>query len=234
MNGTFSYLSQAFKIYSKNAKSLITYSGIIALISLISSLLNSFVTSRVSLGALMVVFNLLFNALTLIISAIFIISLYQVIAKLVDGEKLLSLHDQLNQGIKRFWPFMLTSIILVLIVISGYILFIIPGIIFGVWYFAAGYISATKDVSPFTALDESKKAVTGRGWTVFGYFLIYLFVALILASVLILPIYYGLSQIMSAAYSENIATFIFLTIFLPMEYIVIGLIYKDLHESIIK
>jgi hypothetical protein len=63
----------------------------------------------------------------------------------------------------RVWISILGS----LIVMGGVLLFIIPGIIFAMWYFAAEFLLFTDGLTGMNALRASKALVTGRTWGVF-------------------------------------------------------------------
>lgn len=76
--------------------------------------------------------------------------------------------EALGVGWKKFWPFLWTSILSALIIIIGLILFIIPGLVFLVWYFFATYIVLFEGESGWTALQKSKKYVQGRFWPLAG------------------------------------------------------------------
>jgi len=65
-------------------------------------------------------------------------------------------------------PAILVSILNALIVVGGFILLVVPGIIFAIWFAFAVYdvaINNTKE--PVQALKNSKKLVDGRWWEVF-------------------------------------------------------------------
>ena len=62
------------------------------------------------------------------------------------------------------WVLFLVGIITVL----GFVLLIIPGIIFYVWYSVATYVFVFEDVKGMSALKKSKELVKGYWWPVFG------------------------------------------------------------------
>lgn len=66
----------------------------------------------------------------------------------------------------RFVKYLSTSILAGLGIFAGFLLLIVPGIIFSLWWLLAGYLVAREDVGGGQALARSK-ALTGRalGWT---------------------------------------------------------------------
>lgn len=227
MLGYLEYVSKAWEIYKKNSKILLKYSLFIALIpAVFNSVINlvpSFSLSR------LIIF--LLTILSAFLPYLFSIPAYQTVHKLVNADKPLSFKEQFLLGLKRFWPVIFLTIILVVIITAGIILLIIPGIIFAVWYFASMYIAVNEDVTPMIALDKSKKLVTGRWWTVVGYlFVIGLIVGIpaLLASALL---GYIITLIGADAYSATISSAVIGFVLVPLEYLIIGLLYNDLKKT---
>ncbi|MFT4326319.1 MAG: hypothetical protein ACMXYK_02350 [Candidatus Woesearchaeota archaeon] len=71
--------------------------------------------------------------------------------------------------ILQYLGFVLVIYILIMILL---LLFVIPGIIFIVYWGFASYVFIAKKSSIGTALKESKDLVTGKWWLTFGYFLL--------------------------------------------------------------
>lgn len=74
---------------------------------------------------------------------------------------------ELNQNswrdtISFFWVYFLTG----LIILIGTIFFIIPGLIFMVWYFFSTFFFIIEGVNGYAALQKSKEFVQGRFWQV--------------------------------------------------------------------
>jgi hypothetical protein len=67
-----------------------------------------------------------------------------------------------------FWPMVWVSILSGVIIFAGIIFFIIPGIIFSVWFIFASYVLLYEGTRGFAALKESKAMVKGKWWAVFG------------------------------------------------------------------
>ena len=62
------------------------------------------------------------------------------------------------------WPAILTSFLVTLSVLGGTLLFIIPGIIFAVWYSFTSYAVIFEGAKGLNAMRASKALVVGRWW----------------------------------------------------------------------
>ncbi len=80
------------------------------------------------------------------------------------------------EAYRRSWhkikPLFWTGLISFLIIVGGAMFFAIPGIIFAVWFMFASYIVISENISGMDALLKSREYIRGRGWEVFGLFLV--------------------------------------------------------------
>lgn len=75
-----------------------------------------------------------------------------------------------SQALKRFMPLLLTYILVYLVVIVGFILLIIPGIIFSLWYSMAGPVVVIENTSGGAAMGRSKELASGNLASLFALF----------------------------------------------------------------
>jgi uncharacterized protein (TIGR03067 family) len=121
----------------------------------------------------------------------------------------LGIRDALGKGFTRLWSFMWLWSLLVFIVTGGFLLFIVPGIIFAVWFILAQFVLAEEDDRGMNALFKSMEYVSTYWMDVFlRLFVIWLVFTLI-----------GIVPIIGAILS-------FLLV--PFAMIYTYLIYKDL------
>jgi hypothetical protein len=71
-----------------------------------------------------------------------------------------------------FWRYIGASLLTGLIVLVGFILLIVPGIIFALRYMFVPYIVMDKGLMPMDALRESARITYGYKWQLFGFFLL--------------------------------------------------------------
>lgn len=82
-------------------------------------------------------------------------------------KKAISIRESLSMGAHRLLPFIWVSVLSGLIVVLGLLLFLIPGLIFLVWYRFSQNFVIVDDVRGTGALAASKRLVSGRFWAVF-------------------------------------------------------------------
>ena len=106
----------------------------------------------------------------------------------------------------KMLPLFATMVLVYIMVIIGLILFVLPGIYLMVAYYMAMPLVVEKNMSPWQAMEVSRKAITHRWFSVFGLFLV---MGIILA-VSMLPL--GLGLIWT----------------LPMFVIAFGILYRNM------
>lgn len=100
-----------------------------------------------------------------------------------DNQEQIGIIEAYKRGLPKigslFWISFLTGIILLI----GFILLIIPGIIFAVWFAFAGFILISEDIKGMDALKKSKEYVKGRFGSVLWhiFFISALFLIILIA-----------------------------------------------------
>jgi len=89
-----------------------------------------------------------------------------------DRDEEISVKEVLSRGWKKILSYWWVSILSGLIVVGGFILFIVPGIIIATWFILAMYVLVSEDLRGMSALFRSKQLVSGYWWSVFGRFLV--------------------------------------------------------------
>ena len=84
----------------------------------------------------------------------------------------LSVTDAIKGSMKYFWKSILFGIVVFFLMVLLFMLLIIPGIIFMIYWLFSFYFLILEDCGIGESLDESKKIVKGRWWKVFGYSLL--------------------------------------------------------------
>lgn len=92
-----------------------------------------------------------------------------------------------KESYRRAWrilrSYLWVSVLAGLSVLGGFMLLVIPGLIFAVWFGFAGYVVIDQGTKGVEALRTSKELVKGRFWGVVWRFLVVGFLGLILVSV---------------------------------------------------
>jgi hypothetical protein len=123
----------------------------------------------------------------------------------------LSITDAFGKGWQKCWSFMWLSLIVSFIITGGFLLLIIPGIIFLVWFSLAQFVFANEDESGLNAIIKSKEYIRGYFLDVFVRLLL---IWIISAVIGIIPLIGPVLTIL----------------FVPFMMIFIYLIYSDLRE----
>lgn len=111
---------------------------------------------------------LVFLIASLLMSTVFITAVSQV----VKGE-IISVKETIKKGWSRIWKFLGTSLLAGIIATFGYILLIIPGIIFSIWFSFATFVVVVEGKGVIESLKESKALVSGYFWPVLGRLIVF-------------------------------------------------------------
>ncbi len=134
--------------------------GKLALILLPTTLLYAIPSASASAGTILIypiaaVLSVFFNGAAL------------VYAYYASQGRTLSLGSAFKQAAGRFLPLLATSLMVFLVVASGLLLFVLPGIYLGVRLAFAACAAAVEDDSPIEALSRSWTLTSGRVWKLF-------------------------------------------------------------------
>jgi len=92
---------------------------------------------------------------------------------------------KINESLKTAWPkiasFFWISFLAGLATLGGLILFIIPGIIFCIWFCFSAFVYIEEGTKGVAALKRSKQLVAGYWWPIFGRLLVIGIVATLLS-----------------------------------------------------
>jgi len=230
-------LKQTFQVYKNRFWVFLGISVIPFLVSLVfapflivSLLFNlPFISFYESLGPFLLI---------PLILVIVVLAIIMVIVNLWAGVSLLYAIKEREQkiGIResfaKSWPKILSywwiSILVGVITILGFLLLIIPGIIFSIWFSLAGYVLVSEDLKGMRALSRSKRLIKGYWFKVFWRFLTLGFVIVIIYiafSLLITPI----AVLFKIPFLQNITNI--LNIFITPFFVTFGfLIYENLKQ----
>lgn len=96
-------------------------------------------------------------------------------------KKQMNTKETIRGGKKYFWKFFLFLIVEFIFLGGLFLLFIIPGIIFAVFWIFAVYVLIGENKGIIESFKESYNIVKGRWWKTFGYILLFFLVIFILS-----------------------------------------------------
>ena len=195
--GVKQLFGQAWQIYKDRWKTLV-FISIIPLIFLIITLpfiiFSPFLT--LALGKSFA----LISIIVIGVSACLILLLYMwsPVAQLYaikDRNEKIGFKTSYGRSRNRVFLYIVLAILLMIINVFGFILFVIPGIIFAVWFSLAPYVFVAENTGPIEALKRSKQYVNGKFFEVLfrsmGIGLIGGLIAIILALIPIVNLFSG-------------------------------------------
>jgi uncharacterized membrane protein len=161
-------------------KNIIFFIGLFVVVVIISAL-RSLIQLRVALDKQFLIYIILY-VLIFIINTIIGMGLIKISLEFVDKKKP-ELRDLFHT--KNLVNFILASLIKGIIVLIGFILLIIPGIIFSIRLQFATYLIIDKNMSAVDAVKKSWEMTKGNAWNLF-FFVIILVLLNILGAILLL------------------------------------------------
>lgn len=147
-------IQKSISLYRDNAKLFIQYTAI-----------NLLPWTIVGLTRHMILTPIL-TIIAIIVSLWSSVAQNRVMAKRYRGEQALSIEQELSASTPHIWPLIGSGILGGLAILVGTLLFIIPGIIVGVWFAFTEQAVAIDGAKSIEALTESKRIVDGRWWSI--------------------------------------------------------------------
>jgi len=163
----------SWETYSKNWKKLLPY---VVFMFITSAALTIIGFTGLKIEALIINKNivLLNNLLVAAVSVALLlftlwttIALFKNLRQLIENKEMIGIKESYFQTSKYLWPIIWTSVLVFFAVLAGFLLLLIPALIFAIWFTYVFYIILFEDKKGVTALKESKKMVSGRWWKTF-------------------------------------------------------------------
>lgn len=194
IKGPIEYIKEAIKIYT-NKENFVYFAKIMAVLTvaslLISIPLGYFFPDEVkqNLGSQDV--PLLISFVLLSIASIIVglwtqVTTYYSILRIGSDEK-----EILTLGFKKIGKFFLVTMTLSLIIVFGFILLIIPAILFGVWYAFTTFLVLDKEMGIRDSLKLSKQMAKGNFWKIIGRTIVFGFFTIVVSILLAVIPYLG-------------------------------------------
>ncbi|MDP2631512.1 MAG: hypothetical protein Q8P30_01945, partial [Candidatus Uhrbacteria bacterium] len=226
----------SFQLYFKNFRFFISYVGwILAPIAIV--LVLSTVIGGVTITIIDVLLNVVVYSVIMIwLSVVFIKATPQLIADQTIKTR------KLNQEAWRLIvPFALASTLAGLITVGGYLLLIIPGIIFSVWFAFSATMVVLEKIGITESIGASKALVAGRFWKVLwrlltgGIIIAIIYLLLLLIITLIYSTLSGVDLIMlmsaTPTYPQDVLNRIVEMLIIPVSAVYQVLLYLEVKRT---
>ena len=99
----------------------------------------------------------------------------------------MNLKQAVNGGLNYFWAFLGLGIVVSLALLGLFILLIIPGIIFMIYWIFSGFVLMKEKTGIIDSMKRSKAIVKGNWWKVFGFFLLFCLIVIGISIVFSIP-----------------------------------------------
>ncbi len=180
----------SWKEYKKNFK---VFAIILVLLSFIPSIITFFISvpftlEYLELGAqptLSEILAIYFSSEYLIVFIFIVLSLIlslwmyaSLIYNSLYRKREMSVKETLAGGGKYFWKFFGFSVVYFIFLILLFVLLIVPGVIFSVFWVFASYVFIGENKGILESLKTSKKIVRNRWWRTFGFLLLFGLIAI--------------------------------------------------------
>lgn len=157
-------ITKSWDFYRKNFKIILPIMGLFFLISMLDTIIRSFVYQPEGNVGIYVVGTLI--SIPFYLTMLYLtIATIEFLARALKNERP-ALAEIYKIALKKLPMALLVSLVVGAIIIGGTILLIIPGIIFAIWFNFAIYTYILEGRTKLEALKESKILVRGRWWPV--------------------------------------------------------------------
>jgi len=201
-------IKASFDLYKKHLPKFLEYSVLIYLPTLVAALIAYLLT--LAMDERQLAYYFISGALLVVASLIafwFSLAFIRIISNCYQGRASKPTRDEIIEALDILWPVILSSILAGLAVLGGFVLLIIPGIIFSTWFAFVIYAVALDGEKNTAALRASKRLVTGRWWEVLWRLLAPGLVYLLITGIIQLPF-----DALAAASQSDIVGFISLVV----------------------
>ncbi len=166
-------LDAGIELFKKNFKKLylITLLGYLPFAAIIIIAAVAAAAVGADESGFMVIFGLI--VLILFIPAVIgIIAMKGALIKACDDSlfgREIAVKESLRFGLKRFFPYFVAALLSWLAIAFGYLLLIVPGILFQTWFFLISPVTFLEGTGYVSALGRSRELVRGYFWRTFGF-----------------------------------------------------------------
>ncbi len=186
--GAFQLFKESLTIYKENFSIIGSLTLIFALVSLFFNFLPEIFKNLDPV--LRLIFNFLLFILLLIPNSWFQASLLD----FLKNKEKINIFEIYRRNINKIIPFLWVNLLVSFVIFGGFLFFLIPGIIYALWFAFSLYVLFNEDIRGVNALLKSREYVRGYWWKIlwrFFFFFLIMFVFLIVTALLSMSIPFG-------------------------------------------
>lgn len=178
MTGPIALLRGSIDIFLRNPKLFLGIYLIPGILTLVSVLVTEFQTA---LGLTNTLYVLISAVLWIAIIVASIFMSIAIIRAVINP--MVSVKQAYHDAKPVFWQYALLSVLVSLAMFVGFILLVIPGIIFFVWFAFSYFVLIEEHIGGIDAMKRSKALVSGKWWAVFGRLVALVFAGLLVGMI---------------------------------------------------
>ncbi len=164
-------ITNTWLLYNKNFKIYLKLSFWIFLITIPAASLAFLLNAFRQLQAFGVLISLLINLLVFVLTILVTVVLVRIADKQiqsVDSAAPVSIKSEFQRASGVWFEVLLIAILVGLIQLGGFVLLIVPGVIFSIWFAFSLYLVILEKAKIKESLSRSRGLVRGRWWGVFA------------------------------------------------------------------
>jgi len=138
-----------------------------AVVNSVTDMLSEIIKNVYAPTALVAIVHIILGIVGGVISVVLSIGLIKILLSFCDGVK--PRFGTLLDGWDCFWRYVGTMTLYSLIIFGGFLLLVIPGIIWAIKFSLSYYFVIDKGLSPIAALKASARTTMGVKWELFGF-----------------------------------------------------------------
>lgn len=223
--GVIQLLEESWKIYRSKIKTLLGIMVIPILFSIFIRVLIDF------LSHYPIQYSIWFSIIRVITFLFSLFLGWLVIPSLIyEVKENIGMKESYKKGLKIFISFFWVFILLNLIILGGFLIFIIPGIIFTIWFGLAFYSSIFEEKRGMNALFKSQHLVSGKFWGVLRRLLSFGLIIGVIFVIILIPIFFLKIGRGETEITGEIIGYLLQLFLTPFPLIYGFLIYEDLEK----
>ncbi|MFH1611652.1 MAG: hypothetical protein ABH887_00015 [bacterium] len=227
LRGIGDLLKESWQIYKKRFKTFVGISIIFPVVIMLFSLGFPFAASLLKDKNSATILAMIAIWLIIFIVIIFLATWPQValLYAIKERDAQIGIKDSFAKGWRKIFSFWWISVLTSLIVASGFLLLIIPGIIFSIWFALSAYVLIGEDLKGMKALSRSKQLIKDYWGKVFLRFAVVSIIGLVIYSI------FGLiGGIFKISLVEDLIALIVSILLTPFVLTYMYLIYENLKQ----
>ncbi len=234
-------IKDSWNLYKSNMNVFLPYIWVLFGVSILSLIVNFFIGEVGTIDQLIHALPFTIAATVLSFIGLWIsLGLLSTIASIKKTGKTSGIKPMLTAQVKHLFPVILASLLTGLLVVAGFFIFIIPAIIFSIWFTFTTHAIVLDNKKVVESLKYSKSLVTGKWgevfWLILGPSLAFVLPMLVLdkLSAWLVDAITSLSlsglSLTGSIWGVNIITTLLILLITPLSTTALTLLYLDLKE----